>query len=271
VSSSEGSDWVDSIEFIEFLDGTLTFDPAGVAAQISRLYDTVLQRAPDQPGLDHWVDQVEDQGSTLSNVAAGFLSSPEFQAMTSNLSDADFVEYLYRTALDRASDPAGKAHWTNQLATGWSRADVVLSFSESDEHVALTSDLVARGFFNTDDDYQAIAALYHGFAGRLPDASGLIHWAELLDSGALTLSEVAANFAQSSEFQNRVSGMTNFELVNTMYLTALERSPDPSGQAYYVHALDSGMGRGDLLLAFSQSVEHLGLISSRIINGIDYL
>jgi Ca2+-binding RTX toxin-like protein len=265
-----GTDTLTSIERINFQDGVLVLDPNGVAAQVTRLYDTVLQRTPDQAGLDLWVDQIEDRGGTLKDVARGFLNSPEFQTRTGGLSNADFVEFLYNNALGRASDPGGKANWVQQLNSGADRADLLIGFSESAEHRGLTAELVSKGFFNTDDAYQTVALLYDSFAGRLPDANGLINWAEALKSGALTLSQVATGFANSDEFQSRTAGMSHAQLVEFMYQNTLDRGSDPGGKAAWVNALDKGLSDADLLLGFSQSQEHFFLLGLQITNGISF-
>jgi hypothetical protein len=186
------------------------------------------------------------------------------------LSNADYVEFLYQNALGRASDPGGKAAWVNQLNNGADRADLLIGFSESPEHRGLTAELVSKGFFNTDDAYQAVALLYDSFAGRLPDAGGLVNWAEALKSGAMTLAQVASGFANSAEFQNLTSGMSHSQLVDFMYQTSLDRGADSGGKAGWVNALDAGMSDGDLLIGFSQSTEHFFLLGSHITNGIDY-
>jgi hypothetical protein len=229
----------------------------------------VLQRAPDQAGLDLWVDLMEAGQATLRGVASGFLSSPEFQARTGNLSDADFVEYIYTSALGRASDPGGKATWVAALEAGRERADVLIGFSESVEHRSLTAGLVAQGFFNTDDAYQAVALLYDSFADRRPDPQGLLIWAEAIRSGAQSLERVADQFAASPEFTGLTAGLSNGQLVEFMYQNALDRAPDPGGFAYWTGRLDAGMNRGDLLLALSQSHEHFYLLGPQITNGID--
>ena len=46
---------------------------------------------------------------------------------------------LYVNTLDGAADRAGLDYWTGVLNSGASRAQVVLAFSESAEHVALTA------------------------------------------------------------------------------------------------------------------------------------
>ena len=267
--AEDGTDTLSSVEYIQFQDGRLEFDADGFAAQVTRLYDTVLQRAPDQAGLDLWVDLMESGGASLKDVARGFLNSPEFQARTGNLSNADYVEFIYQNALGRASDPGGKAYWVGQLEAGFDRADLLMGFSESVEHRGLTASLVAQGFFNTDDAYQAVALLYDSFAGRQPDPQGLVVWAEAIRSGAQSLGDVADQFAASPEFSGLTAGMTNGQIVEFMYQNTLDRGSDPGGFAYWTGRLDAGMDRGDLLIAFSQSQEHFFLLGPQITNGID--
>jgi hypothetical protein len=266
-----GTDTLTGIERIDFRDGVLVFDPNGIAAQITRLYDTVLQRQPDALGLDLWVDEVEDRGATMKQIATGFLQSAEFQQKTGNLSNADYVEFLYVNALGRASDADGKAFWVEQIRLGADRADLLLGFSESQEHRGLTEAVTSRGFFNTDDTYQIVALLYDSFAGRRPDEGGLTSWAEALRSGTLTLDQVADGFAASPEFVGLTAGMSNGQLVEFMYQNTLNRGSDPGGYSNWVAKLEAGMDRGDLLLSFAQSHEHLVLLGAQITNGIDVL
>lgn len=268
--ANEGTDTLRSIEVLQFRDGKFDFDADGVAAQVTRLYDTVLQRAPDQIGLDFWVDKREDFGGTLKDVANSFLNSAEFQARTGKLSNSEYVEFLYNNALGRAADADGKAYWVGRLSAGSDRADLLIGFSESLEHRALTADLIAQGFFNTNDSYQAVALLYDSFAGREPDAGGLIYWGDAISSGAISLQQAAEGFAKSAEFLGRIAGMSHADLVDYMYRNTLDRGADQAGRDYWVARLDSGMSYADLLLGFSQSTEHSYLLADQITRGIDY-
>jgi len=63
--------------------------------------------------------------------------------------------------------------------------------------------------------------------------------------------------------------MSNSQLVDFMYQNTLDRGPDAGGRAYWTDQLDYGLSKGDLLLAFSQSGEHAGLLAPHIIGGID--
>lgn len=100
---------------------------------IARLYDTVFDRVPDLAGLQSFRDAL-DQGYTLKDVAAAFVASPEFLNRFGALSNQQFVEQLYRAVLDREGDAAGIRSFVDALSNGYSRADVVLVFSESPEH-----------------------------------------------------------------------------------------------------------------------------------------
>ena len=108
------------------------------ALQAARLYDTVLGRLPDAPGLAFQASLL-DSGVALRDIAAAFTRSPEFQAKYGTLDDRQFVSNLYLNTLHRAAEPAGLEHWVAQIQGGASRSDVVLGFSESPEHIALTN------------------------------------------------------------------------------------------------------------------------------------
>jgi Ca2+-binding RTX toxin-like protein len=100
---------------------------------IARMYDTVFDRVPDLAGLQSFRDAL-DRGYTLKDVGAAFVASPEFLNRFGALSDQQFVEQLYRAVLDREGDAAGIRSFVDALSNGYSRADVVLVFSESPEH-----------------------------------------------------------------------------------------------------------------------------------------
>lgn len=264
-----GDDTVTGVETIAFRDAVLTFDENSDAAFVMRMYDTVLRRTPDPAGLDSWLDAM-DHGTTRAQVAKGFLGSQEFALVTGSLSTPDYVEYLYNHALGRASDPSGKAGWVNYIDSGtMSRADVLMGFSESQEHKNLTAGTLNQGLWHTNDNFQQIEALYDSFADRLPDQAGLLGWADLMDRG-MTLKQVATGFAGSAEFAARTTGMSNANLVEYMYNTTLDRPSDAVGKAYWVDQLDHGMSKGDLLLGFSSSLEHFLQLQEHLYSGVDF-
>ena len=185
--------------------------------------------------------------------------------------NAQFVDYVYQHALGRAPDAGGKAFYTQQLDAGMSRGALVVDFSESAEHRVLAADLVAQGYFNTDDSYQAVALLYDGFAGRLPDAGGLSFYAERVKSGAMTLAQVTADFAGSAEFRGAIAGKNNGQIVDYLYGNTLDRLPDAGGRAYYADQLAHGASAASVLQDLALSAEHYNLYAAHITHGIDVL
>ncbi|MCR9127023.1 MAG: DUF4214 domain-containing protein [Rhodobacteraceae bacterium] len=130
---------------LEFIASTAAQSDAFTAArapqlwsdEVYRLYEATLARAPDAAGLQGWVDQIVT-GTTLAEVATGFVASPEFTNTYGALDDADFVALLYRNVLGRAPDAEGAQGWLARIGDGASRADVALGFSDSTEFANAT-------------------------------------------------------------------------------------------------------------------------------------
>jgi len=111
--------------------GTYTPPRGGmVRVFVTRLYRETLSRDPDQGGLDYWTSRLLG-GAYGSAVANGFVFSNELTSK--KLSNADFVEVLYKTLMGRSSDASGKAFWVNRLNNGFSRQSVFQDFANSTE------------------------------------------------------------------------------------------------------------------------------------------
>ncbi len=133
----EGRDQVQNIERLIFSDYALAFDFNGAAGQAYRLYSAAFDRTPDIQGLSYWIDKL-DHGMDLERVANAFYQSNEFQSRYgSYLSNEKFVTTPYNNVLHRAPDIGGFNYWNYKLSSGdFSRAEVLLKFSESPEHQA---------------------------------------------------------------------------------------------------------------------------------------
>jgi hypothetical protein len=116
------------------------------AAEVARLYDTTLNRLPDLAGLSIWTSMLEN-GTSLQTVVNGFVGSAEFQTDYGALDNTAFVTRLYENALHRAPDQAGLNAWVAELNSGVSRAQVVLGFSDSAEHIADTAPHIDYGIW----------------------------------------------------------------------------------------------------------------------------
>ena len=76
-------------------------------------------------------------GQGLRDIAGLFMTAPEFAATYGQPDNLSFVQSMYANVLDRPGEAEGVAFWTNSLNAGYAdRAGIVLSFSESAEHIA---------------------------------------------------------------------------------------------------------------------------------------
>ncbi len=105
---------------------------------VARLYSAFFLRLPDGDGWDYWLTTFQNATTDLLDIAEAFVASDEFQEMYGSLSNAEFVQLVYRNVLGRAPKQEGFEHWVNALNAGYARGAVMLAFSESEEYVDIT-------------------------------------------------------------------------------------------------------------------------------------
>ena len=268
VNGPDGFDQLTNIENIQFADGRMVYDQGDAAAIVYRMYDSAFGRAPDGYGQNGWTTALQ-KGLSVADMASGFAASQEFVATYGPLDNQHFVEQLYRNVLDREGEAAGVAGWTNALNThAMSRGQVLAGFSELNEHVQKLAPEVSAGIFDVNETAASVARLYDAAFNRLPDGGGLLGWKDAVDHG-MSLSAAADGFAFSAEFQNTYGNLSNQGLVEQLYHNVLDRAGEAAGVAGWTAALNSGqMDRGDVLLGFSESLEHQLKTESVIDHGI---
>lgn len=115
--------------------------PAATLQDVALLYEAAFGRVPDIGGLNFWT---ASSGSP-AGIARGMLASAEWGTTGMDaLSDMDFVAQLYEKVLGRSGDSDGVRYWVDRLATdAVARADVLLAFATSTEHVRQYADGIA--------------------------------------------------------------------------------------------------------------------------------
>jgi serralysin len=144
ISGRDGSDMTYEVERLVFSDQRIAYDRDGAAGQAYRLYQAAFDRKPDLAGLGFQISAM-DQGLALWQVAGNFIVSPEFQNTYGTLNDVQFVTQLYANVLHRAPDQGGLAYHVDHLAHGFTRADVLIGFSESPENKAALVGILEGG------------------------------------------------------------------------------------------------------------------------------
>jgi hypothetical protein len=145
-SKAEGIDTLANVERIKFGDRTLALDITGNAGQAYRIYQAAFDRVPDNGGLKYWIGRM-DAGTTLLEVAAGFVYSAEFQALYGvNPTNAEFLTKLYRNVLHRDPEQAGFDWWLGELNAGrYNKITALAGFSESPENQAGVLNAIING------------------------------------------------------------------------------------------------------------------------------
>ena len=82
---------------------------------------------------------------SLDQIGDSFAASAEFRGLTSGMNNAQIVDFLYRTVLDRPPEPGAVDYWVWRLNTGMDQGDLLISFSQSQEHFQLLSSSIVGG------------------------------------------------------------------------------------------------------------------------------
>jgi hypothetical protein len=205
--------------------GTLT-----VTDFVTRLYQQVLNRAPEPGGVAGWVQKIQQDGSVVPTVLA-FFHSQEF--LGRNTSNQQFLTILYHTFLNRDPDQAGFNAFLSDLQSGLRTRDNLFDiFLDSAEFAGLAS------FLPPLDPVTAfVTNLYVRILGRGPDLPGQQGFVAQLQQSRTVLPTVL-NFLHSPEFLNR--NTSNTEYVTVLYRVLLNRVPDAPGLAVWVALLNNG-------------------------------
>jgi hypothetical protein len=239
---------------------TITLTPVPTEAPtigdfVERLYTVALDRKSDPDGKKYWVDEIKNGKKTGGECAHFFLiDAPEF--LNRGLSDEDFVETLYKTFFDRASEAAGKTFWVNSIKTKkMSREDVIGGFIDSTEWCNICATYgVKSGAPNAKSEVASQNAinfatrLYTCCLGRDPEEKGLEYWSLALTNLEKTGCEAAGFFFTSDEFVG--FKLKNDEYVRRLYTTFMDRDPEDSEIAYWVGEIVKGTQTKESVIAF---------------------
>lgn len=97
--------------------------------------------------------------------------------------------------------------------------------------------------------------LYRAYFQRDPEPGGYDYWSERVASGQSSLASISQTFSNSSEFRNTYGSLSDSGFIDLVYANVLGRVPDLSGRTYWVDRLAGGVGRGTVMVGFSESAE----------------
>ncbi|WP_426574278.1 DUF4214 domain-containing protein [Aquihabitans sp. McL0605] len=111
------------------------------AMPVARLYTAVFNRLPDPSGLAYWIKKLRT-GASLNTIAANMTTSSEFKNTYGSLGNGQFVDLVYNNVLKRAPDSNGRTYWVSKLDGGFKRSAMMAQFSESNEFVTKSANLM---------------------------------------------------------------------------------------------------------------------------------
>jgi len=132
-------DTLQNVETLTFGDVTLSADHVeallSLEESVTRLYNALLGRNPDNAGLTYWLNDIDLGNNSLQGAAGAFAGSSEYLARFGAQSDTEFINQLYNNILSRDADQAGYDYWLNEIDTTGDRTGMIVSFSNSDEYI----------------------------------------------------------------------------------------------------------------------------------------
>ncbi len=233
---------------------------------VKRLYLKVFNRPADSAGLNDWTNRLAKGQISGGEAVRGFIQSKEFEER--NVSDKEYIEILYQTLFDRASDRAGRENWQDALNTGMSRTFVLKGFIDSTEFDGLCAYYgIQRGTINVVENRDKnrgatgfVWRFYQVALERTPDMAGLNDWTGRLVDKKASPEDVGKGFIFSPEVAGKK--LSNEDFVKLLYRTFLGREYDSTGLHDWVERLENGMSRLDVFYGFSRSKEFGDIVAS---------
>lgn len=204
--------------------GTIVETNGTFTVQGSHLYAaTSAMRSSDALSSDLHSIRVAIQHQTAPGAEA--VSAAE----VTHSPNQSFIAQVYFDFLDRPVDPASLAYWTDLLAAGQSRQQIVLQIEQAREYAEVV-----------------VEQLYQRYLHRDADAAGLNYLATLMQQGA-TIEQLSAILAGSNEFFAAQGGGTIDGFLNAVYEDALGRPIDPAGLAWWKFNFALGLTRAQVV------------------------
>jgi hypothetical protein len=152
---------------------------------VTALYQKVMHRPVDGPGLAYWVGRMA-QGLTPEQLAASLVGSQEMfnNPQFGNGQVDTYVSAVYRSMLGRPADPPGFAFWRDFMNNGGPAWKLTLDFAYSPEWAA-----------------QTVNRMFTQYHLGTPDAAGLSFWQGKVLNG-LPDDQLAASVVASDAYFN---------------------------------------------------------------------
>lgn len=164
-------------------------------------------------GIDKSVKSVEAAVAAMNASVVAALSGMADGLASKNTAanNSALIDSVYKSVLGRETDDAGKAFWQQQLASGNLDYDQLAkaiandaSKNANDPGAGSAADyLGSQGGLSVQDQ---VEAAYRATLGRSADIAGESYWMGLINSGAMTVSDLAAAIQLDAKVNGEIPG-----------------------------------------------------------------
>ena len=153
-------------------DLTMAPPRRNAAGSVYRSFHVAYQRRPDLTEIRAWLKRYE-AGADTETIVGELLASAEWTNTHGSLTDAEFVDVLYRNARGRPPTTGVRNYWIRQLANGRTRASMAAYFVDS------------YGLKNDTWHALEVTQAFRAALDRLPTDAEYEQWIAHLDNGGL--------------------------------------------------------------------------------------
>lgn len=241
-------------------------------AQVARIYDVMLDRDPTSAEKEIYVTY-----PTTTSMITSINYGSEFSQRYGTLTDAQFVEQMYRNAYGRSAKVSELNSWLMSAGPNKTlRTDVVKALTSSAEHLTVgsvhtvtSSSQNVSGKFSLEHTIDKMVAadivdrIYSTGLGRPGTDSGAASNANQILAGIQTEANLAAKIVASSEFATRYGSLSDDQFVTQMFQNALGRAPTSTERSSWSGLLGAKtVSRGDLVVGLANDLDYRGVATT---------
>jgi len=117
------------------------------AGQAYRLYQAAFARPPDLPGVAYHMNDMENNGLSITQIASNFIASPEFKTKYGdNPTEEQYINLLYQNVLNRTPAEFEVEYYKDRFqegSTDWNTT--LVFFAESPENILAVAPEISQG------------------------------------------------------------------------------------------------------------------------------
>ena len=187
--------------------------PAEIFAELSdrefiqKSFNELLGRSVGESEIALFLKHFEDKTLNRATVLENIMKSHEFAQKSAaskvgifaEQSDAEFMQYLYKTLLKRPIEKEALEAYGKVLKNGTTRTAIIESIFKSEEFIATNNQSILEEF----SDYEFLHIIWEILFDQICDFAAERHYYSLFDAG-YSRKELIFNLIQTEQFQARV-------------------------------------------------------------------